>query len=118
MAHLDRASTTAERAARNDAVFREANERIDAFVESVDGMGEEPLPFLCECADVTCTEIIKLTRAEYETLRRDPLRFAIVHGHEGDDDWARVVDENERYAIVEKVGAAAEVATELDPRAG
>lgn len=91
MAHLDRASQTADTVARNDAVFRDANERTDAFVESVEGMGEGPLPFLCECADVTCTEIIKLTRTEYEALRLDAVRFATVSGHEGDnDDWASI----------------------------
>lgn len=72
----------------------------------------------CECADVTCTEIVKITGPEYEALRTNPVRFATVPGHEGDEEWARVVVENERFATVEKLGAAAEVATELDPRGG
>jgi hypothetical protein len=32
--------------------------------------------------------------------------------------WARVVEELDRYTVVAKVGEAAEIATELDPRAG
>lgn len=108
----------AEAMARNDATFREANERIDAFAASVDAEEGVPLPFLCECADRACTEIIRITSAEYEALRQDPTRFATVPGHEGDGSWARVVDANERYAIVEKCGAAARVAEELDPRSG
>jgi len=102
--------------ARNDAVFRAANEKIEDFVKSIDGAGEGPLPFLCECADVTCTDIIRITSSEYEALRQQPAWFATVPGHEGDEDWARVVQANERYAVIEKLGAAAEVAAELDPR--
>jgi hypothetical protein len=112
------AERTAEVMARNDAVFRAANEQIDAFVKSIDGAADDQLPFLCECADVTCTEIVRITSSEYEDLRRHPAWFATVPGHEGDEHWARVVLENDRYAVIEKVGAAAEVAAELDPRGG
>ena len=108
----------AEAMARNDAIFREANERIDAFAESVDAEQGVPLPFLCECADQNCTQIVRITSAEYESLRQDPLRFATVPGHEGDGPWAQVVEENDRYAIVEKRGPAARVADDLDPRSG
>ena len=104
--------------ARNDAVFRSANEHIDAFAKSIDGTADGTLPFLCECADVTCTEIVRITSSEYEALRQDPAWFATVRGHEGDEEWARVIDLNDRYAVVEKLGAAAEVAAELDPRGG
>jgi hypothetical protein len=108
----------AEAIARNDATFRAANERVSDFANGLDDMDGTPLPFLCECADIRCTEIVRLTRAEYEAVRRDPTRFATVPGHEGDEDSTTVVDENDRYAVVEKLGAAAEIAVELDPRAG
>jgi hypothetical protein len=109
---------TPEALARNDAVFRDANEQIDAFARSIDGTPDAHVPFLCECADVACTEIVRITSSEYEDLRRHPAWFATVPGHEGDEHWARVVQENDRYAVIEKVGAAAEVAAELDPRGG
>ena len=116
MTGRDEADKTAELVARNDAIFRDANERIEAFAESMEAKQHGPLPFLCECADLTCTEIIRLTGSEYEALRRDPRRFATVPGHEGDEVWARVVEENDRYATIEKLGHAGEVAAELDPR--
>jgi hypothetical protein len=107
----------ASRKARNDAIFRDANERIESCVDSMDGpVDDGPLPFLCECSDVTCTAIIRLTRAEYDALRGDPTRFATVPGHEGHESWARVVEETDRYAVVQKLGRAADVAIELDPR--
>ena len=102
--------------ARNDAIFREANERIESYVQSMDDQIDGPLPFLCECADVTCTEIVRMTSAEYEALRQDPVRFTTVPGHEGAESWARVVDRNDRFAVVEKLGVAAEVAAALDAR--
>src|SRR5205823_14851784 len=46
----------AERIARNDATFRQANEEIERAAEP---LGIEPIPFLCECADERCTEIVK-----------------------------------------------------------
>ena len=109
--------TEASQQARNDAIFRDANERIESHVDSMEGAAlDGPLPFLCECSDVTCTEIVRMTRAEYEAVRANPTRFATVPGHEGHESWARVVEETDRYAVVEKLGAAADVAIELDPR--
>jgi hypothetical protein len=108
----------AEAIARNDATFRAANERVNEFANGLDDIEDMPLPFLCECADVRCTDIVRLTGAEYEAIRRDPTRFVTVPGHEGDEESTTVVEENDRYAVVEKLGAAAEVAVELDPRAG
>ena len=112
------AKEKAEAIARNDATFRAANERVNDFASGLDDIDDTPLPFLCECADVRCTEIVRLTAAEYEAIRSDATRFATVPGHEGDEESTTVVEENDRYAVVEKLGAAAEVAVELDPRAG
>jgi hypothetical protein len=38
--------------------------------------------FLCECADKRCTQAIAMTADEYETVRADPLAFAVAPGHE------------------------------------
>jgi hypothetical protein len=58
---------TADRVARNDATFREANEQISerAAAYGVDGL----LPFICECAEESCTEIVRLTSSEYDCVR-------------------------------------------------
>ena len=110
---------TAERVARNDARFRESNEQLLAVSEALDFGSDELLPFLCECADVECTTIVQLTGREYERVRRSPVQFINARGHEENaHGWARVVDEFDRYTIVEKVGAAGELAAELDQRRG
>jgi hypothetical protein len=113
----DASGASAERVARNDAAFREANDRINDVAESFDRPDGELLPFLCECADVRCTEILRLTPSEYEAVRREPTRFLNAQGHvRNAEGWARVVEEFDRYTVVEKIGEAGEIAAELDAR--
>jgi hypothetical protein len=108
--------SSAERVAVNDATFRLANESIAELAESLDMDGR--IPFLCECADRSCTDLLRLTLDEYESIRANPAYFAKVPGHEAAaHGWARVVEEHENFVVVEKVGEAAEIAEELDPRA-
>jgi hypothetical protein len=71
--------------------------------------------WVCECADTDCTEPMDLTVAEYESLRAHPNRFAVLPGHVY-PQVERVVEENERYVVVEKLGAGATFAVEHDPR--
>jgi hypothetical protein len=105
----------AQRIARNDATFREANERISAAAE-VYGV-DMPIPFICECADPRCSEIVRLELEEYEEIRADPRRFLNVPGHEKAAQGAAVVvAERDGYVIVEKVGHAGEVVEALDER--
>jgi hypothetical protein len=110
---------TAQRVAENDALFRRSNERIASVAAKIEAIEDHDLlPFLCECADLGCTEILRLRPAEYEAVRANPIRFINAHGHHvSAQGWARVVDEHERYSVVEKIGTAAEIAAALDPRA-
>jgi len=100
------------KAAHNQALFRDVNERIRQISDG--GVPEgEPMGFICECADQECTQVIDLTLEEYEAARRVPTRFPIAVGHEV-PDVERVVERSERYAIVEKFGEAGRMAAELD----
>jgi hypothetical protein len=104
---------TAERVAQNQARFREANERIEqaALEYDVDG----GLPFICECSDPNCVEILRLKLADYESIRATSTHFihAPRHHREG---WGNVIERRDGYEVVEKVGDAADVAEALDPR--
>ena len=105
----------AERVARNDALFREANERILATADSMELDHSEALPFLCECADESCTTVLQLSQDEYEAVRAHPTHFINARGHAANGgSWVRVLDEFDRYTIIEKVGEAAEIVAELD----
>ncbi|MGN6797856.1 MAG: hypothetical protein ACTHKS_06870 [Gaiellaceae bacterium] len=109
----------AERVARNQSTFRAANERIDVVAERVVDTGER-LPFICECPEPSCTDLVAMTLAEYETVRDDPRRFFARAGHETCEvdgmTVAKVLERREGYSLLEKVGRAAEVAEELDTR--
>lgn len=76
----------------------EANERIrEAQVELGVGDGDK-LPFLCECDDVSCRELIRLTSAEYGAVRESAGRYVVVEGHSWD---GRVVTGGEGYLVAE-----------------
>jgi hypothetical protein len=108
---------TAERVARNDAIFREANEGIRDSAER-HGMNEQ-VPFLCECPQPTCTEIVQLSMDQYEAIRANPIRFVNAVGHQrAAPEHKRVVSEQEGHVVIEKRGRAADIAAELDPRSG
>jgi hypothetical protein len=107
-----------QRLARNEALYREVNERVaevaDRFLEVE---SQTPVSFICECGAVTCTEPIITSLAEYEAIRSEPTRFAVVPGHELPEIEA-VVERHEGYFVVEKHQEdAEEVARETDPRA-
>jgi hypothetical protein len=105
----------AERVALSDDTFRRANEGIAAtsIALGIDGL----LPFIYECANTKCTAMLRLTREEYEAVRREPTHFLIVQGHEHvAEGWAIVVATHARYAVVAKIGDAAVITEQRDPR--
>jgi hypothetical protein len=101
------------RLARNEALFREVNERI-AEVSRSYGLGDS-LEFLCECGDARCLEAIAVTRRDYERVRADFDRFLVAPGHEN-LEIERVVERNDGYLVVQKLGEAGEIAEDTDPR--
>jgi hypothetical protein len=99
-----------ERAAENQSLFREVNERIEDL--AADAAFQT---FVCECADTECAEGISATLEEYEAVRSGPNRFLVLAGHDipGVEE---VVATTERYVVVSKLGVGAAVAEEADPR--
>jgi hypothetical protein len=90
-----------DRRAKNEALFREINERIDAVSADVGLAPDERVRFVCECSDVDCTEWLDLALDEYEAIRRDATHFVVTPGHER-DALERVVKRTERYVVVDK----------------
>jgi hypothetical protein len=96
------------RAARNQAIFRAVNEQM-AELTSLVGAAAEVRTIACECANVECVDSVEIAPGEYEAVRREPRRFVVRPGHLF-PDVERVVSENDRFVVVEKVGLAGEVA--------
>jgi hypothetical protein len=104
---------TAERIARNEAIFRDANEGVRRAAAEY-GVETRHLPFICECADPRCTHVALLDIAEYERIRSNPRWFMNVPGHEvAAQGYAQVVEQYADYFIVEKIGAAGEIVEKL-----
>jgi hypothetical protein len=104
-----------ERVARNEAVFRQANERLRRRVPEAHAL-EEPIPFLCECGDERCTTAVPVALDVYERVRADATRFLVAAGHR-EPSYERLVEATPDYEIVEKIGRAAEIAVGYVPRA-
>jgi hypothetical protein len=110
---IDEMDERAREVGRQQALFREVNERIEELAESFDLMDE--LSILCECGSDQCDERIALSEDEYEKLRRIPTRFAVRPGHEI-PEVERVVERHDAFVVVEKFGDSAQAAIRLDPR--
>ena len=94
----------------NEATFRKVNEGMEAAQPA------GRMSFLCECGRLGCNQLIELTREEYEAVRANSRRFAIIDGHEI-EEVEDVVERSERFIVVEKRGhPEAEVVENTDPR--
>jgi hypothetical protein len=104
-----------ERLARNEALFRDVNERVRAVAEQHGGGEPHVYQFFCECSNVDCTFQLDVTLAEYESVRARSTAFIVAPDH-----WLpeveTVAEKTERWWVVEKHGEAAALAEELDPR--
>jgi hypothetical protein len=107
------------RRARNEALFREVNERIVELETGLTGYGQDDsllVGLVCECTREDCGQTIEVTRAQYESVRNESRRFLVLPGHE-ETDLERVVERHPHFLVVEKLGDAADVAADQDPRA-
>ena len=103
-----------ERVAKNEALFREVNERIKRMNEHLDT--DDEADFICECGDGECTHPVSLTLVEYEEVRSRGTHFAVLPGHVV-PEVERVVARYPRFAVVEKTEPrAASTAASDDPR--
>ena len=106
-----------ERIAKNEALFRDVNERVREIDERQAFQPEDGYSdYLCECGDAQCMAKLPLTPAEYEQVRAQPTQFVLLHGHER-PEVERVVWSTDRFVVAQKVVGEKQVALETDPRA-
>ena len=105
---------SAKQRAENEATFREANETLEDKAAEL-GYGDERTPYLCECQNDRCTELIRLSRAEYERVRAHPRRFVVTPGHH-QPSYDEVIEEEGTFTIIEKTGEEGELVAKSDPR--
>src|SRR3954453_1594777 len=101
-----------QRVAMNEATFRKVNEGMEA------GQGPEGRPaFFWEGGRLGCNKLIELTRPEYEAVRSNARRFAILDGHQI-EEVEDVVQRTERFIVVEKRGKPRAEIVETTTRRG
>lgn len=89
--------------ARNEALLRTVNERIRALDADAGWADAGHLfEFQCECGNPDgCDGRVEMSLPDYEHVRAQRDRFAVVPGHE-DEAIEQVVERKERYYIVDK----------------
>jgi hypothetical protein len=103
-----------ERAARNEALFRDVNEQVRAISSDFDPE-TYTVDFVCECSNDTCVERLSVSVAVYERVRADSRQFILKPGHQTEIE--RVVGRADGVVIVEKEGTAGRIADQTNPRA-
>jgi hypothetical protein len=108
-----------ERQARNEGLVRNVNEQIERVDKKADARGWVPddgcFEFHCECGRrEACDAKLRMTIDEYELVRAQDDRFAVSPGHE-DAEIERVVERNDRFAVVDKLDQVEALVAD-DPR--
>ena len=93
-----------ERQARNEGLMRTVNDQLAAIDEQATSWAdsEQQFEFQCECGrDQGCEARVRMTLGEYERVRSQRDRFAVMPGHEN-GELERVVARGDTYLIVDK----------------
>lgn len=84
-----------ERKRRNQNTFRAANERIAEHRAELNI--PDATPYVCECWDLACRELVSISPSEYALVRGKDNRYIVTRGHEhgealitGTDEWSIV----------------------------
>ena len=108
------------RAAENEDLFRRLNERLHTLAtvaSSTVPPADARERFLCECSQTHCSRVLELTPGEYLSVRETNRRFLVFPEiSHTDPSLETVVEQHERYWVVEKIGEAGEEAESLAER--
>jgi hypothetical protein len=104
-----------DRVARNEALFRQVNERVRDVSQAFATLDPTPVDFVCECGNQDCTEPVALRLHEYEAVRAVPTHFFVLANHVI-PEVETVVSEHGSYVVVEKLPGEQDVAWKTDPR--
>jgi hypothetical protein len=98
-----------ERLAKNEALFREVNQRI----EEIQGPAVTTFDVVCECGDADCNETLEINPDKYGEVRTQPTHFLVIPGHEI-LDVETVIESTARFNVVEKHTGEEEIARLTD----
>jgi hypothetical protein len=103
------------RQARNEALFREVNERIAELGSRAQAWSPGGTDFLCECGEESgCGQRVRVPIDVYERVRSQDDRFIVRPGHES-PEIERAVEWTDDYVVVDKIPAVEPYVAD-DPR--
>jgi hypothetical protein len=106
----------ARKVGRNEALFRQVNEELEALERRTASALRGTLEIVCECGDLRCDQRIPIAVGLYEAVRADPARFVVLPGHEI-PSVEEVVETAGGYVVVQKrAGDPEELAKQTNPR--
>jgi hypothetical protein len=80
---------------RTEYIFRQANERIREAAEAQEL--DIAVPFICECPNPSCSQIILIPLQDYRAVRADPSCFINKRGHQ----TGPVLTRHDTYVVVD-----------------
>lgn len=98
---------SAHRRAENEARFRQANDAIHRKAEELE---VDVAPFLCECPDEQCRELVLLPLAEFRRLLARDVTFVVAPGHATEHET--VLEARDGYDVIHKEGEEARLLRE------
>ena len=84
---------------QNEIVFRAANESLERRASDALDLNA-PAPFICECSDERCLELVHVPLGAYRTIHAEERRFVVLAGHDRPEE--RVVETHDGFVVVEK----------------
>jgi hypothetical protein len=104
------------RQARNEALFREVNERIAQLGERAQAYSPDgTVDFMCECGDDGgCGQRVRVPVDVYERVRAQDDRFLVRPGHET-PELEHAIEWTDDYVVVDKIPEAEPYVAD-DPR--
>lgn len=96
----DAAQLDLAKSRQNEERFAAANAQLREKALSLE-INRGRFPFLCECSDVGCTQVIQVSLDAYEAARAQPGAFLLLAGHD-DSRVERVIARTDGYVLVEK----------------
>ncbi len=100
-----------DRIAKNEAVFREVNERIGGLTPDQ----LQSFEIVCECGDGECYQSLETSSADYVRVRANATHFFVVPGHEI-PDVESVIESSTRFNVVVKHPDEQRIAIDADRR--
>ena len=100
------------RAGRNQSLFRAMNEKLNEVNEPLARV-TDTFVISCECADMSCIEMLDITPDDYRSVRADPHWFIVLPDHVY-PEVESVIRHVDGYVVVEKFGAGGQVAEAAD----